>query len=416
MNLLKTSVLNGVAVLIKTATMFILNKILAVYVGPAGYAAIGQFQNFIQMVTSFAGGAINTAVVKYTAEYGDNPNEQRKIWQNAGTLVLLMSLIVAILVIVFQKPLSMYLFNSSEYQSVLLWFAFFLIFFNFNTLFLAILNGKKEILKLVIANIVGSLFSLAMTGVLAYKFQLYGALVALCIYQSIAFFITLVLCLKSDWFKFQFLFGQIDKVIATKFGHYALMALVSVFFGNIAQITLRKIITNEFSITYAGYWDAMNKLSGSYLMMASIIIGTYYLPKLSELKTYSEVRQEIFYGYKIILPIAILSSLFIFIFKEWVVKILFTDSFIPMLEILSWQLIGDVIKIGSWIISYVMLSKAMTKIFVITETFFSLSIIPLTILFVKLFGFKGIAIAFTVNCLIYWIVCSFLTSKKLKET
>ena len=414
MNLLKTSVLNGVAVLIKTATMFILNKILAVYVGPAGYAAIGQFQNFIQMVTSFAGGAINTAVVKYTAEYGDNPNEQRKIWQNAGTLVLLMSIIVAILVIVFQQPLSMYLFNSSEYQSVFLWFAFFLIFFNFDTLFLAILNGKKEILKLVIANIVGSLFSLAMTGVLAYKFQLYGALVALCIYQSIAFFITLVLCLKSDWFKFQFLFGKIDKVITTKFGHYVLMALVSVFFGNIAQITLRKIIVNEFSITYAGYWDAMNKLSGSYLMMASIIIGTYYLPKLSELKTYSEVRQEIFYGYKIILPIAILSSLFVFIFKEWVVKILFTDSFIPMLELLSWQLIGDVIKIGSWIISFVMLSKAMTKIFVITETFFALSIIPLTILCIKLFGFKGITIAFTVNCLIYWIVCSFLTSKKLK--
>ncbi len=414
MNLLKTSVLNGIAVLVKTATMFILNKILAVYVGPSGYAAIGQFQNFIQMVTSFAGGAINTAVVKYTAEYGDNPTEQRKIWQNAGTLVLLMSLIVAILVIVFQQPLSMYLFDSSEYQSVLLWFAIFLIFFNFNALFLAILNGKKEILKLVIANIAGSLFSLAMTGFLAYKFQLYGALVALCIYQSIAFFITLVLCLKSDWFKFQFLFGQIDKVIATKFGHYALMALVSVFFGNIAQITLRKIIINEFSLTYAGYWDAMNKLSGSYLMMASTTLGIYYLPKLSELKTYNEVRQEIFYGYKIILPIAILSSLFIFIFKEWVVKILFTDSFIPMLELLSWQLIGDVIKIGSWIISFVMLSKAMTKIFVITETFFALSIIPLTIIFVKFFGFKGIAIAFTVNCLIYWIVCSFLTSKKLK--
>lgn len=414
MNLLKTSVLNGIAVLVKTATMFILNKILAVYVGPSGYAAIGQFQNFIQMVTSFAGGAINTAVVKYTAEYGDDPSEQRKIWQNAGTLVLLMSLIVAILVIVFQQPLSMYLFDSSEYQSVLLWFAIFLIFFNFNALFLAILNGKKEILKLVIANIAGSLFSLAITGFLAYKFQLYGALVALCIYQSIAFFITLVLCLKSDWFKFQFLFGQIDKVIATKFGHYALMALVSVFFGNIAQITLRKIIINEFSLTYAGYWDAMNKLSGSYLMMASTTLGIYYLPKLSELKTYNEVRQEIFYGYKIILPIAILSSLFIFIFKEWVVKILFTDSFIPMLELLSWQLIGDVIKIGSWIISFVMLSKAMTKIFVITETFFALSIIPLTVIFVKFFGFKGIAIAFTVNCLIYWIVCSFLTSKKLK--
>ncbi|WP_151802439.1 oligosaccharide flippase family protein, partial [Acinetobacter guillouiae] len=85
MNLLKTSVLNGVAVLIKTATMFLLNKVLAVYVGPAGYAAIGQFQNFIQMVTTFAGSAINNAVIKYTAEYYDDENKQRAIWKTAGT-------------------------------------------------------------------------------------------------------------------------------------------------------------------------------------------------------------------------------------------------------------------------------------------------------------------------------------------
>ena len=92
MNLLKTSVLNGIAVLVKTATMFILNKILAVYVGPSGYAAIGQFQNFIQMVTTFAGSAINTAVIKYTAEYHENEQKQISIWRAAGSLVVIFSL------------------------------------------------------------------------------------------------------------------------------------------------------------------------------------------------------------------------------------------------------------------------------------------------------------------------------------
>jgi Polysaccharide biosynthesis protein. len=86
MNLFRTSVLNGVAVLIKTITMFVLNKILAVYLGPTGYAAIGQFQNFIQMVTTFAGSAINTAVVKYTAEYHEDETKQRAVWKTAGVL------------------------------------------------------------------------------------------------------------------------------------------------------------------------------------------------------------------------------------------------------------------------------------------------------------------------------------------
>ena len=103
MNLLKTSALNGVAVLIKTATLFILNKILAIYVGPSGYAMIGQFQNFIQMVTTFAGSAINTAVIKYTAEYYKDENRQRAIWKTAGSLILIVSLILTVLILFFQK-------------------------------------------------------------------------------------------------------------------------------------------------------------------------------------------------------------------------------------------------------------------------------------------------------------------------
>ena len=106
MNLLKTSALNGIAVLIKTATLFILNKILAVYVGPSGYAVIGQFQNFIQIVTTFAGGAINTAVIKYTAEYHEDENKQRIVWQAAGSIILIFSIIIASLILIFQNKTS----------------------------------------------------------------------------------------------------------------------------------------------------------------------------------------------------------------------------------------------------------------------------------------------------------------------
>ncbi len=370
MNLLKTSVLNGVAVLIKTATMFILNKILAIYVGPAGYAAIGQFQNFIQMVTTFAGTAINNGVVKYTAEYYYDQTKQQATWRTASTIILSASLIFSFFIVVFQEKLSIYIFHTNNYKNIFIWFAIFLPFFTFNALFLAILNGKKEVLRLVIANIIGSLFSLVITSVLAVKYSLYGALVSLSIYQSLVFFVTLFLCYKADWFKIAYLFGKIDKNIAQKFSAFALMAFVSVFFGNVAQISLRTIIINKFDIFHAGYWDAMTRLSGGYLMFVSTIIGVYYLPKLAELKFYKEIKNEVFYGYKYIFPIVIAISGVIFFFKELIVKVLFTDKFMPMLDLLAWQLTGDVIKVGSWIVSYMMLSQAMTKIFIITETFF----------------------------------------------
>ncbi|MDN5638320.1 MAG: oligosaccharide flippase family protein, partial [Staphylococcus equorum] len=172
MNLLKTSILNGIAVLIKTVTMFVLNKILAVYVGPSGYAAIGQFQNFIQMVITFAGTAINNGVVKYTAEYYENESEQQLVWKTAGSIVLTFSVFFSAFILIFQKQLSIYIFHTDIYQTVFIWFAVFLTFFTFNSLFLAILNGKKEVLRLVVANIVGSIFSLVVTGILVIKYSL----------------------------------------------------------------------------------------------------------------------------------------------------------------------------------------------------------------------------------------------------
>lgn len=414
MNLLRTSVLNGVAVLIKTITMFVLNKILAVYLGPTGYAAIGQFQNFIQMVTTFAGSAINTAVVKYTAEYHEDESKQREIWKTAGSIVFLFSLIFAFLILIFQGQLSLYIFHSLKYQTVFIWFAVFLIFFNFNTLFLAILNGKKEILKLVFANIAGSLFALIITSVLAIKLHLYGALVALSIYQSIAFIVTLFLCYRANWFKFSSLLGKIDLEITKKFSSFILMALVSAICVPLSQILIRAYLTQEFSLAYAGYWEAMIRLSTVYLMLVTTTLGVYYLPRLSELNKIDEIKKEVYLGYKFLFPLTVVGGIIVFVLRDWIINLLFTPSFAPMQDLFFWQMMGDALKIGSWILAYLMLSKAMTKLYISTEIIFTLSLIALTYVCTQFFGFKGVSIAHLINYGMYWIVISLFIFKQLK--
>lgn len=414
MNLFRTSVLNGVAVLIKTITMFVLNKILAVYLGPTGYAAIGQFQNFIQMVTTFAGSAINTAVVKYTAEYHEDETKQRAVWKTAGSIVFLFSLLFAILILFFQKQLALYIFQSLKYQTIFIWFAIFLIFFNFNTLFLAILNGKKEILKLVLANIAGSLFALVITGVLAIKLQLYGALIALSIYQSIAFIVTLILCHRADWFEFSSLLGKIDLGITKKFASFILMALVSAICVPLSQMLIRAYLTQEFSLAYAGYWEAMIRLSTVYLLLVTTTLGVYYLPRLSELNAIHEIKKEVYLGYKFIFPLAVVGGICVFILRDWIINLLFSPSFAPMQDLFLWQMMGDALKIGSWILAYLMLSKAMTKLYICTEIIFTVSIIALTYICTQVFGFEGVSIAHLINYGLYWIVISLFIFKQLK--
>ena len=163
MTLIKTSLLNAIAVGVKMLTLLGLNKILAVYVGPAGYAALGQFQNAVQMISTLASGAINTGVTKYTAEYHEDEARQRAVWQTAGTIALVGSVLLSLLVFAFRAELAQWFLSDVSLAPVFGWFAATLVLFVFNTLLLAILNGKKDIHRYVVANIAGSLFALLVT-------------------------------------------------------------------------------------------------------------------------------------------------------------------------------------------------------------------------------------------------------------
>lgn len=411
MTLIKTSLLNGIAVVIKMLTMLGLNKILAIYVGPAGYAAIGNFQNAAQMITTFASGAINTGVVKYTAEYHDDEEKQRQVWRTAGTIAVLGSVITGIGVAVFSKQIAQWFLQDESYNTVFIWFSVTLVFFIFNTLLLAILNGKKEIHRYIIANIAGSLFALAVTSVLAVQFGLHGALTALAIHPSFAFVITLYLCYKADWFKFSYLFGRLDKQVVLNLSKYTAMALTSAACVPVSHILIRTHLADTLGMDAAGYWEAMWRLSAAYLMLVTTTLSLYYLPKLSELKDPKEIKAEILQGYKIILPVAAACGLVIYLLRDFIIGVLFTSDFIPMRDLFAWQMVGDTLKIGSWILAYLMLGKAMMKLFIASEIVFAAGFYAWTYFLTGMYGLEGVTIAHAINYAIYWVVMGVFIGK-----
>lgn len=414
MNFFKTTALNGISVAIRTAISFALNKILAIYIGPSGYPLIGQFQNFIQMITTFSGNAINTAVVKYTAEYHQEEEKQKQIWKNAGSIVLTLSLVCSVAILLLKKQLSLYIFHSSEYENVFVWFGGFLLFFNLNAMFIAILNGKKEIIKLIIANVLGSLFSLIITGVLAINYGIYGALIAVSIYQSVVFVVTLAICYKTSWFRLSYLFGKIDKPTLKKFSGYVLMALVSAVCVPMSQILIRKHLIADFGEVQTGYWEAMTRLSTAYLSLITMTLSVYYLPRLSELTLKKDIKKEIYLGYKYILPMTVLIGGVAFLLKDFIIEMLYTKDFLPMRELFVWQFLGDTLKIGSWLISYLMLSKTMTKIFIVTEILFTISWVVFVQIFTHYCGLEGSVIAYAINYGLYWIILCPVVFAKIK--
>ena len=109
-------------------------------------------------------------------------------------------------------------------------------------------------------------------------------------------------------------------------------------------------------------------------------------------------------GLKLLVPLVIFGGLVVFGLRDLIIALLFTEKFTPMRDLFFWQLIGDLFKTCGWLLAYIMLSKPLVKLYVITEIVFSLSFYLLTIIFLNVFGFEGVAIAHAVNYLIYLIV------------
>lgn len=415
MTLIKTSILSAISTVIKVIAGFVSIKIVAVYVGPSGLALMGQMQNFIAMMSSIASAGVNSGVVKYTAEHYEDDETKRKIWSSALKISLVLIMPMAIAIIFLADFISLKLLNTTEYSSIFIIFAVTIIFFVFNGLLTSILNGQKEIKKLTILNITSSFFGLAVTILLVSRYKLYGALIAGIISQSIVFFVTLAFVLKSNWFKLSMFFGSMDKEYRNKLLKYSLMSLVSATMIPLSHMYVRDYIGTHIGWDEAGYWQAIWRISETYLMLITTTLSIYYLPKLSSIQDKGELRAELFYGYKIIVPIVIVMALGIYIFRDLIIEVLFTKEFLPMAELFLYQLIGDVIKIFAWLLGYIMVAKAMTKLFILSEIFFVWSFVGFVVLFVDIYGLIGVTMAFMINYFIYLIFLYFSLRGYLSE-
>ena len=413
MTLIKTSVLTGISTVIKLVSAFVINKVIALYIGPSGLAIVGQLQNFTSIITTFSNGAISSGIVKYTAEYQDI-EEKKKIFSSSIVISLICSLIISIFLFTFSGYLSELILKDIQYSSVFIIFGATIFLFALNMVLISILNGQKEIKKYVLVNIAGSIFSLVFTSILIMQLNLMGALYAMVLNQSVMFFVTLAFVIKSSWFKLEYFKQGLDKESLSKLSKYSLMAIVSALTVPVSHLIIREYIGENLGWDSAGYWQGIWYISTMYLMLVTTTLGVYYLPRLSEIQDNKELRKEIFGGYKIILPIVILASLIIFLLKEYVILIAFSKDFMPMMELFAWQLIGDVIKIASWLLAYLMLAKAMTKVFIYTEVLFSALFVGLSILFVDKFGLVGITYAYALNYLLYLFMMIFIFRKRFE--
>jgi PST family polysaccharide transporter len=394
-------------------TLLGLNKILAIYVGPSGYLVLGQLNSLMQVVGTFASGGVNSGLVKYTAEFHSDEEEQKKIWSTSASIAFFCSVATAVIVVVLHKNLAVWVLDDLAFSVLFIVYGISIPFIAFNSIFLSILNGKKDIRRYVMASIVGNIVVFAVTSFLAINFSLFGAMIALVLQQSLAFFVTWRFINKAPWFSLQSLISEASNEVVIKLLKYSAVVFTIAICTPVAHIFIRSYIGDSLGINYGGYWEGMFRLSSAYLMFFTTTLSFYFLPKFSELKSRTSIRKELATGYKLILPVVSILGFCFYLFRDFLIVLLFDESFLPMASIFGWQMVGDTIKIAGWILAYIATAKAFTSLLVFSEIIINFILAFLMVVLLENFGLRGAGMAHAATYTIYFLVMFF--SLKHKE-
>jgi PST family polysaccharide transporter len=391
-NLASTTVLNGVAVLAKIATTLALNKIFAVAIGPAGYAVIGQFQNLVAAVTALTSGAIATGTTNFIA---------------CG--------ICAASLVAMREPLAAWALADPGLSDTLLWLAGSLFLSSINALLIAILNGLKLVRLYVMANIGGSLVMATVAAMLVHQAGLQGALIALTVSPAVAVLLTAALFFRHVGTSARSLVGLIDGPQARLLGAFALIGLAGSVLPPIAQSIARDGVARQLGLHDAGLWQALVRISDTHLMLLTTTLSVYLLPRLSEIREREELAREVTSAQRFVVPLVIGTSLALWLSRDWLVPALLSPAFLPLTGILGLQLLGDIVKISSWIFAYTLVSRAQTRSYITLEVAFTVVSPALTIAGAALGGLPGTAIGYGATYMLYWAATCVLYRRLLKR-
>lgn len=406
MNLLKTSMLSAIETAIKLASGFVVIKYIAMTVGPEGVACFGQFQNFIASFIILVSGCATTGLVCFSAQ--EKSNDQSPVYLgNTVGLGLIVSFLLGIFLSLFAKEISFLIFKTDRYFYLFYFLSFAGIFIVLFQAILAQLNGLNELVKLLTCKATSSVILLLCSVLLVYFYGLVGGLIALVCMQSVAAFVGIWLLQKVNGFQWHWLKPKFNMALYKDLGAYWLTSLVTLVSTPLILILIRVDIVNQLGWEAAGIWEATWKIAELYLLVITTGLTIYYVPNLSKSQS---IDEELLLLKKVIifsLSAAMVLALSIYLFRFFIVSLLFSKEFLSATSLFKYQLLGSVVKIVAWILAYHMLVKRKIALFLMSELFFGASFYLITKLCIHQFGLIGASYAYFANYCLYLAFCLF---------
>jgi len=410
-----TSLFGGVQLITILVTV-LKSKVIAIFLGAAGYGIMSLFSSAIQLIYSFTNLGLASSAVRDIAQ-ANNENEINgtnlsKTITAIIRWILATGIIGVIITVVLSPYLSRWFFSNSDHTISFIFLSLTVFFMGLNEGLYSILQGTRHLSYLAKANILGSLVGFATSVPFFIFFGDKGIIPAMIIPIILSTFVTLYFVKKTkliiikQTIKESFSLGS----STVKLG---LMMSITAIVVTMVEFVVKSFISKQGGVADVGLYQAGWTLNASYLGLVFSAMAKDYFPRLSEnTKDNSILNIKINQQAEIAMLILSPMIVFLLVFLPFLIQLIYTKEFLSIVPMTRWLLIGSLIKAGSWAISFVFLAKGDGKTFLFNELGINLITLPSYLLGYNYFGLQGIGLAYIFNYTIYFILVGIVSFNK----
>ena len=172
--------------------------------------------------------------------------------------------------------------------------------------------------------------------------------------------------------------------------------------ATLAQLFVRTLVQRQLGSESLGNFQASWQISMTYLGFVLAAMGTDYYPRLTAtIHDHTVTNRMVNEQTEVALLLGGSVLMAMLGLAPWVIKLLYSGHFYEAAGVLRWQILGDVLKIVSWPLGFILLAAGDGRTFLITESIGYGVFMILSWLCLPWFGVEATGIAFLGMYIVY---------------
>jgi antigen flippase len=381
-------------------------KVAATLLHPAGYGYYGLLQGFVGITSLLAGFGISTGLVRLGASAAQNGDEATigNLRRAAWFLFLVLGILTVAVLLFFSRTLSTWALGTPEYASTIRLLSLPLLFTAAASIQTGTLNAYHYVGSLAKQSVVSAILGYACAICCVILWRQNGIVPAVICVAGAALIVSTYYVLRETPRPTSAVTppGQITAIRSLlKFGTpFTASALV----GTGMQFVMPALVLHLLNTESVGYYRAAFAISVNYLGFLITAMAQDYYPRVSAVRDQPVALASLINEqHRLVMTFAAPGILGTLALVPYLVPLVYSSKFMPTVEILEWQLIGDLFKFSSWTMAYVILAHCSGLTYFLTELLGGLVGIVTLIPAVRWFGLPGLGISFVVTYIIYFL-------------